>query len=151
MKVLFNRILTVCTGNICRSPAAEYLLRQRLATVDGWTGTVRSVGIGALVNHPADETTLVMMQQQGVDLASHRATQLTLEHLRWADLIMVMEEHHRQAVLKLDPTARGKTFLLGHWIDAEIPDPYRQGKDVHAHALLLINEAIALWLEKLKK
>jgi len=141
----------VCTGNICRSPAAEYVLRQQLEKVEGWQGTVRSAGIGALVNHPADETTLAMMQEQGVDLGAHRATQLTLEHLRWADLILVMEEHHRQAVLQLDPAARGKTFLLGHWMDTEIPDPYRQGPEVHADALRLINEAIALWLEKLMK
>jgi protein-tyrosine phosphatase len=149
---LFNRILTVCTGNICRSPAAQYILLQRLQKVDGWQGTVRSAGIGALVNHPADETMLAMMHEQGVDLGPHRATQLTLEHLRWADLVLVMEEHHRQAVLKLDLTARGKTFLLGHWMaDTEIPDPYRQGDEVHANALRLIHEAIALWIEKLKK
>lgn len=151
MSALFNKILTVCTGNICRSPAAQYILQQRLAQINGWQGTVRSAGVGALVNHPADETTLRMMQAQGVDLAAHRAAQLTPEHLRWADLVVVMEEHHRQAVLQFDPTARGKTFLLGHWSGTEIPDPYRQGDEAHANALRLINDAVALWLEKLKK
>ena len=91
------------------------------------------------------------MREQGVDLDAHRATQLTLEILRWADLVLVMEKHHWQAIQKLDPAARGKTFLLGHWNDAEIPDPYRQGEKAHTNALQMINEAVEPWLEKLKK
>lgn len=89
------------------------------------------------------------MLAKDIDLSAHRAKQLTLEHLRQADLVLVMEKHHRQAVLDLDPTARGKTFLLGHWINTEIPDPYRRGEDAHAEALRLIELAISPWLEKL--
>jgi protein-tyrosine phosphatase len=146
---LFNKIITICTGNICRSPAAEFLLRQRLEAVASWQGSVHSAGIGALVNHPADENTQAMMLANDIDLSAHRAKQLTLEHLRQADLVLVMEKHHRQAVLDLDPTARGKTFLLGHWINTEIPDPYRRGEEAHADALRLIELAISPWLEKL--
>jgi protein-tyrosine phosphatase len=146
---LFNKIITICTGNICRSPAAEFLLRQRLEAVASWQGSVHSAGIGALVNHPADENTQAMMLAKDIDLSAHRAKQLTLEHLRQADLVLVMEKHHRQAVLDLDPTARGKTFLLGHWINTEIPDPYRRGEEAHAEALRLIELAISPWLEKL--
>ncbi|MBK7463046.1 MAG: low molecular weight phosphotyrosine protein phosphatase [Betaproteobacteria bacterium] len=146
---MFNKIITICTGNICRSPAAEFLLRQRLEAVASWQGSVHSAGIGALVNHPADENTQAMMLAKDIDLSAHRAKQLTLEHLRQADLVLVMEKHHRQAVLDLDPTARGKTFLLGHWINTEIPDPYRRGEEAHAEALRLIELAISPWLEKL--
>ena len=146
---MFNKIITICTGNICRSPAAEFLLRQRLEAVASWQGSVHSAGIGALVNHPADENTQAMMLAKDIDLSAHRAKQLTLEHLRQADLVLVMEKHHRQAVLDLDPTARGKTFLLGHWINKEIPDPYRRGEEAHAEALRLIELAISPWLEKL--
>jgi protein-tyrosine phosphatase len=146
---LFNKIIIICTGNICRSPAAEFLLRQRLEAVASWQGSVHSAGIGALVNHPADENTQAMMLAKDIDLSAHRAKQLTLEHLRQADLVLVMEKHHRQAVLDLDPTARGKTFLLGHWINTEIPDPYRRGEEAHAEALRLIELAISPWLEKL--
>lgn len=146
---LFNKILTVCTGNICRSPAAEYLLRQRLEKAGNWKGEVRSAGIGALVNHPADDNVLALMLAQGIDLSAHRGAQLTVEQLRQADLVLVMEKHHRDAVLDMDPTARGKTFLLGHWLQAEIPDPYRRGEKVHAEALQLIQAGIDTWLKKL--
>jgi protein-tyrosine phosphatase len=59
-----------------------------------------------------------------------------------------MENHHRKAVLDLDPAARGKTFLLGHWTNTEIPDPYRRGDQVHAQAMHLIDTALESWLEK---
>jgi len=145
---VFNRILTVCTGNICRSPAAEFLIRQRCAAI-GLSLEAQSAGIGALVNHPADETTSAMMQSRGLDIGTHRASQLTPERLRWAELVLVMESHHRDAVLAMDPTARGKTFLLGHWTKTEIPDPYRRGDEVHAEALCLIEEAVDPWVSKL--
>lgn len=145
---MFNKILIVCTGNICRSPAAEYILRQQLENGREWRGAIRSAGTGALVNHPADETTEGLLLADGLDLKAHRAAQLTMEHLRWANLVLVMEKHHRQEVLDIDPAARGKTFLLGHWLDAEIPDPFRRGQPAHVDALRLIRAAIALWLDK---
>jgi protein-tyrosine phosphatase len=145
---MFNRILTVCTGNICRSPAAEFFLGQRIEAL-GRPLEVQSAGIGALVNHPADETTCAMMRSRGVELSAHRGRQLTREFLRWAELVLVMEQQHRDAVLALDPTARGKTFLLGHWTNTEIPDPYRRGDEAHAEALRQIDAAVGLWVEKL--
>lgn len=146
---MFNTILVICTGNICRSPVAERLFRQRLERTNGWTGRVHSAGIGALVNQAADETVQAMMRARNIDLSVHRAKQLTLEHLRQADLVLVMEKHHQQAVFEIDPTARGKTFLLGHWIDTEIPDPYQRGDTAHSDAIGLIVAATESWLEKL--
>lgn len=145
---MFNRILTVCTGNICRSPAAEVLLRQRIEKT-GKRVEARSAGIGALIDHPAEDATSTMLRARGVDLSSHRARQLTRERLRWAELVLVMEKHHRDAVLAMDPTARGKTFLLGHWTRKEIPDPYQRGDAAHAEALQLIDEALEPWVSKL--
>jgi protein-tyrosine phosphatase len=147
---LFNKILIVCTGNICRSPAAEYILRQQLENGRAWRGAVRSAGTGALVNHPADETTEALLLADGLDLKAHRSVQLTLEQLRWANLVLVMEKRHRQEVLDIDPAARGKIFLLGHWLDVEIPDPFRRGQQAHVDALRLIRAAIALWLDKFR-
>jgi len=147
---LFNKILIVCTGNICRSPAAEYILRQQLEEVRAWRGTVSSAGTGALVNHPVDETMGALLRAEGLDLKAHRAAQLSIAHLRWADLVLVMEKHHRQEVLRIDPVARGKTFLLGQWQNVEIPDPFQRGERAHVHALQLIHAAIASWLNKFR-
>ncbi len=89
------------------------------------------------------------MLSRSIDLTTHRASQLTREQLRQADLVLVMEKHHRTAVLDLDPTARGKTFLLGHWSNSEIADPYKRGSEAHAQALRSIEDGLAAWLEKM--
>jgi protein-tyrosine phosphatase len=128
---------------------AEYLLRPRLEHLPGWRGHVRSAGVNALIGQPADETTAALMRERGIDISEHRASQLLRQDLRQADLVLVMENHHREAVLHLDPTARGKTFLLGHWTNTEIPDPYRRGDQAHTQAMHLIDATMDSWLVKL--
>lgn len=145
---MFERILIICTGNICRSPMAEALLKQKLSLA-GHQATIQSAGTGALLGHPADEPACALMQSRGLDISAHRASQMTQEHTRWAELILVMQTHHRDSLLSLDPTARGKTFLLGHWSDQEIPDPYHQGDPVYAQVLELIDGALGAWISKI--
>jgi len=106
--VVFS-VLIVCTGNMCRSPMAAGLLDKRLA---GAQAFVYSAGTGAPVGSAATRTAVEAVSQYGVDLSRHRAQALTRELASAADLILVMEEHHRQAVLELDPLAEPKTRLL---------------------------------------
>ena len=146
---MFNHILVVCTGNICRSPMAEVLLQRQLQQ-NGRNTEVRSAGVGALVNYPADAPAVERMQSRGLDLSGHRARQFDSELARWADLILVMDARHRDAVLDIEPAARGKTFLLGHWIGGiEVPDPYKLSDEVYTQALDLIDKSLAAWIKKL--
>ncbi|HRO37988.1 low molecular weight protein-tyrosine-phosphatase [Thauera sp.] len=145
---MFDKILTLCTGNICRSPLAEFLLRDRLAA-RGRAATVASAGIGALAGHPADETTQRVALRHGIDLSPHIARQLTTDITRWADLILVMERHHLEYATRLDPSARGKIFLLGHWDKAEVPDPYRLAEENHQLAYDIIAHTVDQWIGKL--
>ena len=145
---MFQHILTVCTGNICRSPLAAAMLSKQLSGATG-SASVRSAGIGALVGHPAEETVMKIAAESGLDLGAHRAVQLDDELTRWAALILVMEPHHLDAVLALDPTARGKTFLLGHWSSKEIADPYRQPEAAYRRAHEEIAAAVDSWIERL--
>lgn len=145
---MFEHILTVCTGNICRSPLAEALLRRDLAAA-GHSAEVRSAGIGALIGHPADSSTAEVALANDVSLAEHRGRQIDTSLTRWADLILCMEQHHLDHVLHLDPTARGKTFLLGHWSKTQIPDPYKRGIEAHQLAYSQIAEQCQRWLARL--
>ncbi len=146
---MFERILVICTGNICRSPMVEALLRQELHQA-GRNVEIRSAGVGALVNYPADEPARERMKQRGLDLEAHRAQQFNSELGHWADLILVMEKAQREAVADIDPTARGKTYLLGHWQGGkEIPDPYKRPDSVYTEALALIDESLPSWIKKL--
>ena len=145
---MYERILVVYTGNICRSPVAEFLLRDALIKA-GRKPEVRSAGVGALVNHPADPTAIEMMQERGLDLGPHRAQQASVALCRWAELVLVMEGHHRDALGDIDPTVRGKTFLLGHWQKQEVPDPYKRSRAVWDESVKLIDEGVAAWLKRL--
>jgi len=150
---VFRNILTLCTGNICRSPLAAALLRQRL-TAAGRTGVqVQSAGIGALVGEPADDTVQAQAQDDtelAALLAAHRAQQATPELVRWADLILGMEPHHLHYVQRMAPTARGKAFLLGRWQgDAAIADPYRQHASVYRIVHGRIVGAVDAWTTRL--
>lgn len=146
--IVFERILVLCVGSICRSPMAETILRDALSG-HGRLGEVRSAGLGALVGHPADEHVQRLMQRRGLDVSAHRAVQVNRDMLRWADLILVMEDPHRLQVRTLEPTVAGKVMLLGHWIGREIGDPFRQTLEVFEHTEALIDQAIDAWIKRL--
>ena len=104
------RILTVCTGNVCRSPLAEQLLRARL---NPSIVTVKSAGVSALVGVGMPEPALEWANRLGVtDAASHVAQQVTVELIRGADLVLAMSRDHRRALVELTPAATRKTFTI---------------------------------------
>lgn len=141
----FKHILVVCVGNICRSPTAEYLLKKRLSEA-GSSATVRSAGLSALVDKGVEANAMALLQEHGVDASEHKARQVNSAMLAEADLVLAMEEGHIRALHQISPTARGKCFLLGKWLnDREIPDPYRQSRAMFESVYDLIDESTEQW------
>jgi protein-tyrosine phosphatase len=139
-------ILTVCTGNICRSPIAAFALASELEGLD-----IISAGLGALVGNDVDPDTRKAAEMQGLIVPAHSAQQCKQELVLEAKAILVMESHHRREIARRWPFASGKTFLLGHFEDQKkIPDPYRMGVAAHMHAVSLILESAQIWAPKLK-
>ena len=104
------RILTVCTGNICRSPLAESILRQDLPAEHF---TVSSAGIMAVPNGQVPDPQLRIGKAIGItDLDQHRAQSLTEGRLGLADLVLGLSRGHRKRTVRLDPVAVRKTFTL---------------------------------------
>lgn len=142
---MFDNILVVCVGNICRSPTAEYLLKSLFPHK-----AIASAGVGALVGKSADSLACEIAIENGIDLSEHIAQQLTSKLCREFDLILVMEQEHINAVTNIAPEARGKTMLLSQWLNKQdIPDPYRQSKEAFEHAFVLIDKACHAWVKKL--
>ncbi|HAQ28098.1 MAG TPA: phosphotyrosine protein phosphatase, partial [Pseudomonas sp.] len=67
---MFNNILIICVGNVCRSPVAEVLLTHKL---QGTNRSISSAGIGALVGNPMDKTAHEVLQENGLECLGHRA------------------------------------------------------------------------------
>lgn len=146
---MFQTVLVVCVGNICRSPTAEYLFRKKL-NERGITINVQSAGLKAVVGSGADKESASIALSNGLSLEGHCSRQLTSEIIRCHDLILVMEETHVRSILSMAPEARGKVHLLGRWQKGvEVPDPYRQGISAHHFAYQLIEEAVDSWIKLL--
>lgn len=147
-----RNILVVCVGNICRSPMAEALLRERLGNDERNQAaiTVESAGLGAMVDWPPAEYAEELLAERGLDIAAHRARQLTPEMLHEADLVLVMETEHKKAIETTDATARGKVFRLGEWQNREIRDPFRKPRVEFEKVLRQIDSCVDDWVEKLR-
>ncbi|HIW46631.1 MAG TPA: low molecular weight phosphatase family protein [Candidatus Yaniella excrementigallinarum] len=126
-------ILTVCTGNLCRSPLAAGLFNTGL---DPARFTSTSVGTFALVGDTMPEQAQMVAVRMGyMTAADHRATALTKAAVSQADLILGMELNHRRAAAQLQPTAVRRAFTLlefahivGHIQDAQLAG-IRNGND----------------------
>lgn len=142
---MFDSILVVCTGNICRSPIGERYLRNLLPDKK-----IDSAGTGALIEHAADNSAIKVAQIHGLSLEGHLSRQFTSSLGRQYDLILAMEKSHIEHIGNIAPEARGKTMLFGHWLEQrDIPDPYRKSDEAFLSVYKLIEQAGKLWAQKL--
>ncbi|MDH6181865.1 protein-tyrosine phosphatase [Microbacteriaceae bacterium SG_E_30_P1] len=104
------RILTVCTGNVCRSPIAENVLRERLSDVKPID--VSSAGFMALVGDDMPEQAKRLAETLGVTPQKHTSRQLTEEQILEADLVLAMSREHRREVVTRVPRASRYTVTV---------------------------------------
>ncbi len=122
----YNRIVVVCTGNICRSPMAEGVLRTRLARVGCRGIEVSSMGVRGLEGRPATPEACRACSEHGIDISAHQARALVMEELAGADLVLTMDLVQRDIVLEVRPELESRTVLLAAW-----PREARLGDIVH--------------------
>lgn len=108
-------VLVVCTGNICRSPAAELLLRSAVGPHAGIS--IASAGTAAVVGAPVEPPMAALLRDRGVDAAGARGRQLDPVEVRTADLVLTMTARHRSTVVSRAPAAVRRTFTLREFAD----------------------------------
>ncbi|MHA7209825.1 arsenate reductase/protein-tyrosine-phosphatase family protein [Arthrobacter sp. MDT1-65] len=106
------RILTVCTGNICRSPMAERLLQAGLNARFPGQFSVESAGTGALVGDPIHPTIAGFIRESGGIVDDFSARQLTPEILQGQDLVLALTRAHRSRIVEMSPVMLKRTFTL---------------------------------------
>ncbi|MCU1622098.1 MAG: Tyrosine phosphatase [Frankiales bacterium] len=138
------RVLVVCTGNICRSPMAEHLLREGLRSRLGSeadTFVVVSAGTFGLTDNAMESFAAdTLRDQHGIDGTAFRAKALADFMVTGADLVLTATRDHRAAAVTLQPQAARKTFTIREFdrllsvVDpATLPTGDREAR---AHALV---------------
>lgn len=137
------RLLVVCTGNTCRSPMGEALLRRLLdeARIEA---EVRSAGTHAARGWPAHPLASSVARDAGLDLSSHRSQPLTSELLRWCDTVLCMSRGHVSRVRELDDAAdvRLVTDFDPDPDSDEVVDPIGQEREVYVRSFAAIRSSL---------
>lgn len=143
-----QRIVFVCSGNICRSPLAEALARSMLAERD-IPAVVISAGTLGIQGRPAAANSIAAAAEIGVDLEGHRSQGVSMPLMRMADRIVVMAPRHEAELTRQEPALAAKIVRLWEYLDEEldhIPDPV--GQDLETFRLMRdrVQEALESWI-----
>jgi protein-tyrosine phosphatase len=150
-------VLIVCTGNICRSPTGEGVMRA-LARKRGLGERIRIASAGTHDYHVGDAPdprTVKHASRRGYDLSTQRAQQVMQEHFREFDYILAMDRGHLRILKALAPAdarARLGMFLeaSGRWKGEDVPDPYYGRVQDFEDVLDRVEEAAERWLDRIE-
>ena len=149
------RILMVCTGNICRSPMAEGLLRHLLPPSLATDITVQSAGTHGLHGNRAESFAVNAAAEYGADISDHRARVLSPSMVRSADLVLAMEKYHLNRINEFLFFGCRYAWLMGSFdpqrVDPEIEDPYGSPLGTYARCAAEIMACIPGVIDHIRK
>ena len=149
-------VLLVCTGNICRSPTAEGVLRAAAAR-RGLAVRIASAGTHDYhVGEAPDPRTVKHAKKRGYDLSALRASQVSREDFSRFDYILAMDRGHLRMLQTVAPRgARAKLGLFleesASWKGEDVPDPYYGGPEDFERVLDMVEEAAERWLDRIER
>ena len=152
---MYRNILFVCTGNTCRSVMAQGLFKNMLREEGIKDVKVSSAGIAALSSYGIYGILEKVLKEEDIEISNHKPTQITPQIVKDADLILVMEKRHKQAILEMAPEVENRVFLLkefaGEKENLDIPDPIGQPEEAYRRRLEEIKGYLVKILKKIKE
>lgn len=147
MSILKN-VLFVCTGNTCRSPMAEYLLKEKA----GDQLFVQSAGVTAWPGIPMSEGTALVLAERGIR-HQHVSQPVTAELIDWADIILTMTTSHKDMLSIRHPEATEKVYTLKGYVETggDIGDPIGGPKEEYDQVAQELDQSIERFLQKWNK
>ena len=150
------RILMVCLGNICRSPIADGLLRQKVAH-ENLNVVVDSAGtIGMHAGSAPDSRMIATAKNRGTDISFLKARQFTAADFEHFDVIFAMDKNNKRDILSLAKTAEDKQKVhlllsdITNQEEANVPDPYYGTSKDFEHVYDLVDKATETIIQKIK-
>jgi len=148
-------VLVVCTGNICRSPTGEGVLRH-LVRGRGLEEAIRIASAGTHDYHVGecpDARSIKHARKRGYDLSAQRAMQVSAAHFQEFDYILAMDRTHLRLLRGMAPPgarARLGMFLeaSSRWKGEDVPDPYYGDAEGFERVLDMVEEAAERWLDR---
>lgn len=141
------KILMVCLGNICRSPLAEGILRNKLKE-RGLDAEVDSAGTAAYhIGEKPDRRSIEIAEKYDIDITYQRARQFEMSDFKRFDLIYAMDRHNYEDLKAMarDPLERQKVKMILNEVNPgenrSVPDPYYGGKDGFINVYKMLDEA----------
>lgn len=151
-------ILFVCSGNSCRSPMAAGLLQKRLYPVYGDQVKIHSAGTLGIEKNPATINAIEVAKEKGVDISNHLSKGVNKADISNADIIFVMENHHKQYLERYHPKFKENIFLLKTFAtgsdkpkNVSIGDPIGQSLKIYRRTINQIEKELNRILPQLKK
>lgn len=150
-----QKVMFICTGNICRSAMAEALFKK-IAQEKGKKIQVYSCGIYADTGDYPTYDAIEIMKEYEVDLKAHHATNIKESPIQEMDLILCATRSHKEAVQRLYPEIRNKVYTMKEYVsekkngqDIDISDPWGYGMNVYRSCASEIYEVVLKLVEKI--
>jgi protein-tyrosine phosphatase len=149
-------IVLVCTGNTCRSPMAEAMLKKRIADrlkskiqdLDDRGIVIISAGLSAPPGSRAAAEAIQTMRDRQLDLSQHESQPLSERIVRFADVILAMTRGHREAILDAWPDAEPRVHLISRG-RGDVPDPIGGPLELYRRCAEQLDAFLQEWVEEL--